>query len=33
VLFRSAIDVLAGLATAAVLLPVWRRINPALRPQ
>lgn len=29
--YHYAIDVLAGLVTVAVLLPVWRRINPALR--
>ena len=28
--YHYAIDVLAGLATAACLLPLWRRINPAL---
>jgi len=31
--YHYAIDVLAGLATATILLPLWRRINPALRPQ
>ncbi len=31
--YHYAIDVLAGLATAALLIPLWRRINPALRPQ
>lgn len=31
--YHYAIDVLAGLATAAILIPLWRRINPALRPQ
>lgn len=30
--YHYAIDVLAGLGTAAVLIPLWRRINPALRP-
>jgi membrane-associated phospholipid phosphatase len=30
--YHYAIDVLAGLATAAILIPLWRRINPALRP-
>jgi len=28
--YHYAIDVLAGLATAAILIPLWRRINPAL---
>lgn len=31
--YHYVIDVLAGLATVAILLPLWRRINPALRPQ
>lgn len=31
--YHYAIDVLAGLATVAILLPLWRRINPALYPQ
>ncbi len=31
--YHYAIDVLAGLATAAFLIPLWRRINPALHPQ
>lgn len=30
--YHYAIDVLAGLATAALLLPLWRRINSALQP-
>lgn len=29
--YHYVIDVLAGLATAAALIPLWRRINPALR--
>ena len=31
--YHYAIAVLAGLATAAILLPLWRRINPALHPR
>ena len=31
--YHYAIDVLAGLATVALLLPLWRRINPALHRQ
>lgn len=31
--YHYAIDALAGVATAAILIPLWRRINPALRPQ
>ena len=31
--YHYAIDVLTGIATAAILIPVWRRINPALRPR
>ena len=31
--YHYAIDVLAGLATTAILIPLWHRINPALRPQ
>ncbi len=30
--YHYAIDVLAGLATVAILLPLWRRVNPALHP-
>ena len=30
--YHYAIDAVAGLATTALLLPVWRRINPALHP-
>lgn len=30
--YHYAIDVLAGLATATILIPLWRQINPALRP-
>ncbi|MCX6995564.1 MAG: phosphatase PAP2 family protein [Kiritimatiellaeota bacterium] len=29
--YHYAIDVLAGLATAALLIPLWRRINPVSR--
>ncbi len=29
--YHYALDVLAGLATAAVLIPLWRRLNPDLR--
>ena len=29
--YHYAIDVLAGLATAALLIPLWRRINPVLK--
>jgi len=31
--YHYAIDVLAGVATAAVLIPLWRRLNPALRQE
>jgi len=31
--YHYAIDVLAGLATAAILVLLWRRVNPALWPQ
>jgi membrane-associated phospholipid phosphatase len=31
--YHYAIDVLAGLATVALFLPLWRRINPAVHPQ
>ena len=31
--YHYAIDVVAGLAAAAILIPLWRRLNPALRPQ
>jgi len=31
--YHYAIDVLAGLTTAAILIPLSRRINPALHPQ
>jgi membrane-associated phospholipid phosphatase len=30
--YHYAIDVLAGIATAAALIPLWRRLNPELRP-
>jgi len=29
--YHYAIDVLAGIATAAMLIPLWRRLNPDLR--
>ena len=31
--YHYAIDVLAGAAMAAMLIPLWRRLNPALRAQ
>lgn len=31
--YHYAIDVLAGLATATILVPLWRRINPAIPPR
>jgi membrane-associated phospholipid phosphatase len=31
--YHYAIDALAGVATAAILIPLWRRINPAVREQ
>jgi membrane-associated phospholipid phosphatase len=31
--YHYAIDVLAGLAMASLLIPLWRRINPVLHPR